>query len=103
MRYGEITFGNMFPPPAVQSYQTLNKSIRITWRDNPNPLEVAGSYKILFKVVDKMVSYTEKHFAVPKISVDVGIDISKDYEIFVAYLDAEQGMPGYFQKILCKF
>ena len=102
MGYGEITFGDMFPPPAVQSYQTRNKSIALTWIDHPNPLEVAESYEILFKVVDKMVSYTQKQFTVPNRSVVVPIDTSKDYEIFVAYLDAKQRMPGHFERILCK-
>jgi hypothetical protein len=103
--YGEITenFENIFPPPAVQRYETLNKSIQLTWADHPSPREVAASYKIFFKVADNVVPYTQKNFTVPKTSVLVPINTNEDYEIFVAYLDDRLGMPGHFVKISCKF
>jgi hypothetical protein len=101
--YGKIKFENIFPPPAVQRYETLNKNIQLTWADHPRLREVAASYKILFKVADNVVPYTQKHFTVPKTSVLVPINTNKDYEIFVAYLDDRLGMPGHFVKISCKF
>ena len=102
VRYNEIKFHNTPSPPAVGKYQTVKKNVTLTWRNYPFLSNVASGYELLFKQVDKVSPYTQILFTLRQTSASVNIDTSKDYELFVANLNIKDGMPGHFERILCK-
>ena len=106
VEFNEIRFQDILPPPPAIRYSTTSeKRLDITWLPQGiTSTERVSGYEFLFKPPNTKIAYNLFiHPAVQlQLTTSLTVDTSKDYEIFVAVLDADDGMPGYFQRILCK-
>ena len=108
VEFNEIRFQDILPPPPGIRYSTISeKRLNITWPPQViTGTERVSGYEFLFKPSNTKIAYNL--FIHPEVQLQLTtitsltVDTSKDYEIFVAVLDADNGMPGYFQRILCK-
>ena len=104
VEFNEIRFQDILPPPPALRYSTTSeKRLDISWlpQVTTDTKRVSG-YEFLFKRSNTKIAYNLFIYPGLQLTTNLTVDTSKDYEIFVAVLDADDGMPGYFQRILCK-
>ena len=84
-------------------YETIGQSVHLRkqFPQNLQLIDAANGLKILYKRRDIEMPYFHTNHTT--VSVTLNIDTSKDYEFFVANLGAKDGMPGYFDRIICEF
>ena len=101
VKFNDIRFQDILPPPPGITYITNGKSLELSWRAPILAQSVSG-FAILFKTSNTKTAYDLLLANLQSSFAKLNVDTSKDYEVFVAVLNAEDEMPGYFQRISCK-
>ena len=89
------------PPPPGITYITNGKSLELSWRPPILAQSVSG-FAVLFKTSNTKTTYDLLLANLQSSFAKLNVSTGRDYEVFVAVLNAEDEMPGYFQRISCK-